>query len=159
MSNKYWNIGSSKSSSKDTNNSLELAKNEFIKYGDKMLAKLTKSKNYENRTGNLVSSYAYGIFYGGEQLYSNRVTNIATRPKVSRGKSYNANKEIDKGLSELLAAANTDKLTFVVFSAMFYANILETSIRTKRQYNVIKNIIREDVTTMANKYKGDLNEY
>jgi len=152
MANKYWNLGNS-SGTKGGNLNVMIA--DMTSKADEMLDNLIEQKDYQDRTGNLVSSYAYAIFYKGEIVATKRSRNVAT----SSNKGKNASSEIDKVIKNKLATADKDRLVLVVFAAMFYGGILESGIRTKRKYMVIKDIIRDDVYSLTRKYKGNLEEY
>lgn len=155
MANRYWKIPKSSGKSSGKGQNFDKVLGAMIKDADQMLTKLVAQKDYQDRTGNLISSYAYAIFYNGEIVKTNKSTDVSIGPN----KGMTASDEIDKEIKRRLALADKNKLTLVVFAAMFYGGILESGANTKRKYMVVKDIIRDDISAMANAYNGQLKEY
>lgn len=152
MANRYWKLNSSGGGKAK---SLKMLVSEMTTRADAMLTKLIANKDYQDRTGNLVSSYAYAIFYDGNIIAKQTSPNVATMPN----KGYNASEEINKAINERLALADKSRVVLVIFAAMFYGAILEKGIGVSRKYAVIKDIIRDDVSALATSYKGNIKEY
>jgi len=154
--NKYWNL---KIRSAGATNNVSFLVSELSRKGDAMLEELLERKDYENQTYNLVSGYAYVIFYGGKIMAMNRTPNISRRKHKYYGTYVDANDEIAKEIGRLRGLVDEDKVTFIIFSAMFYSKFVEDPNRYSRRFAVFKTILSDEVNSLAIKYKGKVSSY
>lgn len=133
--------------------------------GDKIVTEANRTKEAQNRTGNMADAFGYAVYYNGKQVRKGYANDAATSSTVHKGwakhgiPSDTGRGYIDSFFESYIAPERGFHLVCV--NAAYYSRILEegAQARPRRQiatkYRIISQMT-DEMDALAAKYRGEL---